>query len=125
MYTAYFNSPVGLLLIKADDEYIRVVHFVHMDKEDAAAEKQNNLQISGHVLLQACIVQLNEYFTGIRRNFELPLQQDGSEFQLKVWEALAQIPYGSTLSYLQLSKQINNVKAIRAVGTAMEKITSQ
>ena len=59
-----------------------------------------------------------EYFSGHRSKFELPLQQQGTGFQQKVWSELQRINYGRTISYLELSKRIENIKAIRAVGTA-------
>lgn len=62
--------------------------------------------------------QLMEYFSGKRKAFDLPLAITGTGFQKKVWEELRHIPYGKTLSYLGLSRQIGNVKAIRAVGHA-------
>ena len=60
--------------------------------------------------------QLQEYFDGKRTDFDLPLQQEGSAFQQSVWAVLNDIPYGRTVSYLELSKRIGNAKAIRAVG---------
>ncbi len=65
-----------------------------------------------------CIKQLQEYFSRKRNNFDLPLLFSGSDFQKKVWEELLNIPYGETRTYLQLSKQLNNEKAIRAVAAA-------
>ncbi len=59
---------------------------------------------------------MNEYFSGKRKTFELPLTQYGTEFQKRVWNELLQIPYGKIISYNGLSKSIGNVKAIRAVG---------
>lgn len=70
------------------------------------------------VELEDCVIQLNEYFEGIRQQFNLKLNPEGTDFQKKVWKALQQIPYGKTLSYLELSKQLGAVKAIRAVANA-------
>jgi methylated-DNA-[protein]-cysteine S-methyltransferase len=61
---------------------------------------------------------LLRYFNGQLTKFDLPLQQEGTAFQQKVWSELQLINYGKTISYLELSKRIENVKAIRAVGTA-------
>ena len=72
---------------------------------------------SDHPLIQQCIDQLNEYFEGSRKTFNIPLQQEGTPFQQKVWAQLLNIGYGKTISYLTLSKQIGDTKAIRAVGT--------
>jgi methylated-DNA-[protein]-cysteine S-methyltransferase len=65
-------------------------------------------------ILQAARVQIDEYFAGIRETFNIPLLMVGSDFQKSVWKALLEVPYGETISYLQLSQCIDNVKAIRA-----------
>lgn len=62
--------------------------------------------------------QLTEYFSGTRTEFDLPLQPEGSEFQKKVWQALREIPFGKTRSYLDLAKALGSAKAVRAVGAA-------
>ena len=62
--------------------------------------------------------QLEEYFSGTRKEFNLPLEPAGTEFQKKVWRALQEIPFGQTRSYLDLAKSIGSVKAVRAVGAA-------
>ena len=62
--------------------------------------------------------QLHEYFAGKRRNFELPLNPHGTEFQMRVWRELTEIPFGETWSYGQLAKRLNNPSACRAVGLA-------
>ncbi len=62
--------------------------------------------------------QLNDYLNGDRKKFDIPLLTVGSDFQKKVWSALMEVPYGITLSYLQLAKNINNQKAVRAVAAA-------
>ena len=62
--------------------------------------------------------QLKEYFAGTRNEFNLPLEPAGTEFQKKVWQALREIPFGQTRSYLDLAKSIGSVKAVRAVGAA-------
>ena len=62
--------------------------------------------------------QLNEYFTGIRKKFTMPLDVEGTDFQKKVWEELKKIPYGKTISYKTLSENLGDVKSIRAVGKA-------
>ncbi|MGI8582202.1 MAG: methylated-DNA--[protein]-cysteine S-methyltransferase, partial [Chitinophagaceae bacterium] len=69
-------------------------------------------------LLKKCIRQLEDYFSGKRRKFDLRLTFSGYAFQRQVWNELSNIPYGNHISYLTLSKRIENVKAIRAVGTA-------
>ena len=68
--------------------------------------------------LKKAVLQLEEYFKGERREFELHLNPSGTDFQRKVWRALLDVPFGKTLSYLELSKQLGDVKAIRAVAAA-------
>ena len=104
------QTPLGAIAIHANDDAINAVLFVK--KDEVADEKE-----SKHLLIKKCISQLNEYFAGTRRVFDLPLQQDGSMFQQSVWQQLLKIDYGKTISYMQLSKRIGDVKAIRAVGT--------
>ncbi len=64
------------------------------------------------------MAQLRAYFAGERKQFDLPLEMEGTEFQLSVWRELQRIPYGETISYLELARRIGNPKAVRAVGLA-------
>lgn len=108
-HTAYYASPLGQLRIVCTDEYVQEVTFMN----DEVAEQSDEAP-----LLSRCVQQLDEYFSGNRRIFELPLQQTGTGFQQKVWNLLLQIPFGKTVSYNTLSKQYGDVKAIRAVASA-------
>jgi methylated-DNA-[protein]-cysteine S-methyltransferase len=67
---------------------------------------------------EAVIGELEEYFTGGRKSFDVPLKARGTPFQLKVWAGLREIPYGETISYGELARWIGNPKAVRAVGGA-------
>ena len=69
-------------------------------------------------VLEEAVYQINEYFEGKRTDFDLLLNPSGTDFQQRVWKELLQIPYGTTVSYLQLSKTLGDVKAIRAVAAA-------
>ena len=71
-----------------------------------------------HPLLDPLATQLDEYFAGARRDFDLPLAPEGTDFQRTVWHALARIPYGDTTSYAQLADTIGHPSAVRAVGAA-------
>ena len=104
------QTPLGSISIYANDKAINAVLFVK--DGEVINEKE-----SQHPLIQKCVLQLNEYFAGTRRVFDLPLQQDGSMFQQSVWQQLLKIDFGKTISYMELSKRIGDVKAIRAVGT--------
>lgn len=110
IYTAYYASPVGQLKIECSNSHVQAVLF---QKEETAASSNDV-----HPLLTACVKQLDEYFGGSRKEFDLPLQQTGTDFQQKVWALLLQIPFGKTVSYNHLSKQYGDVKAIRAVASA-------
>ena len=68
--------------------------------------------------LKPCVSQLREYFNGQRQHFDFKLNPQGTDFQQKVWKGLLEIPYGKTISYLELSKKLGDVKAIRAVASA-------
>ncbi len=69
-------------------------------------------------MLASAVKQLGEYFIGKRRDFELPIDVQGTEFQKKVWKELSKIPYGTTCSYSDIARRIKNARAVRAVGTA-------
>jgi methylated-DNA-[protein]-cysteine S-methyltransferase len=111
-----YHSPLGILTIKGTDKSIAAVLF---DKTGVALPDNGikNIEMAEHPLLKKCTIQLQEYFEGRRKQFDLPLEQTGTPFQQKVWNELLNIGYGKTISYMELSKRIGNVKAIRAVGT--------
>lgn len=106
--TSYYQAPIGLIEIKSIDEKICSVLFV--DKETEPTYHNSPIHTE-------CIKQLKEYFAGNRLVFELPTIQDGTLFQKQVWNKLLTIPYGTTISYGQLAKQIGDAKNVRAVGT--------
>ncbi|MFN8243472.1 MAG: methylated-DNA--[protein]-cysteine S-methyltransferase [Ferruginibacter sp.] len=115
---AYYKSPLGVLEIRSTGSNISEVLFANSWKGARVNEDDLNFARPKSTALKACFRQLDEYFAGKRRVFNLPLAQTGTEFQHAVWNELCKIPYGHTISYLELSKRIGNVKAIRAVGTA-------
>ncbi len=114
----FFQSPIGIIEIKATEEFVNSVLFTNTLKGAIRGNETTGIAESVHSLIRECQKQLLEYFAGQRRQFNLPLQQPGSAFQQKVWAELTNIPYGRTISYLELSKRIGNIKAIRAVGTS-------
>jgi methylated-DNA-[protein]-cysteine S-methyltransferase len=81
---------------------------------------EENAKISSTIplVLQEAVQQLQEYFAGLRKEFTLALHPKGTDFQQKVWQELLKIPFGKTISYLELSKKLGDVKAIRAVASA-------
>ncbi len=75
-------------------------------------------QVNDAPLIREATLQLEEYFAGVRRDFDLPLDLHGTEFQIEVWAALRAIPYGETRSYAAIARQIGRPSAVRAVGAA-------
>jgi methylated-DNA-[protein]-cysteine S-methyltransferase len=108
MFTAYVESPLGLLKVKATDAAVTAILFTESIAEPAHSNSLTD------VMQQ----QLKEYFDGSRKMFQIPFEQKGTDFQAKVWNLLYKIPYGKTISYSELSKQYGDLKAIRAVAAA-------
>ena len=106
-------TPVGSLLIKGNEQEINALHVMDNDSTDLPLLAKNELP---DVFLQA-IAEMEDYFGGSLRQFTFPFSQPGTPFQQSVWDKLLKIPYGHTISYMQLAKSLNNPKAIRAVGT--------
>jgi len=107
----YFESPIGRIEISGDEKGISSVEFFE--------DRKNISRNTGH--LKNCLKQLDEYFSGKRKSFSLKLNLKGTEFQKKVWKVLLKIPFGETVSYLDVAKGIGNEKAVRAVGNANNK----
>jgi methylated-DNA-[protein]-cysteine S-methyltransferase len=105
----WYDSPIGILKIAEDDQGITEVSF----QEEIGADQKE-----GSLYLQETQRQLEEYFAGIRRSFDVPLSLKGTEFQKKVWHALMEIPYGHTACYQEVAAMIGNEKASRAIGNA-------
>ena len=114
----YYQSPVGVLEIRSTGSAISDVLFVNSWKGAKLTESELSFVKPKSPVIKNCIKQLDEYFAGTRKEFTVHTLQVGTAFQQTVWKELCNIPYGRTISYLELSKRIGNVKAIRAVGTA-------
>lgn len=107
----HYETPVGTVCIEENGTAVTGLYF---SSERSGDEKETPLLKEAHR-------QLMEYFEKKRKNFELPLMPEGTDFQKKVWEALRTIPYGETRSYGEIARQIGNEKACRAVGGANNK----
>ncbi|WP_191858353.1 methylated-DNA--[protein]-cysteine S-methyltransferase [Hanstruepera ponticola] len=109
MESCMINTPLGFTKIVGDENGIESVTVLN-----------SNETLSDIIpdVLEDCVYQLNEYFKGERNKFDLNLNPQGTEFQKRVWDELLEIPFGKTLSYLDLSKKLGDVKAIRAVANA-------
>lgn len=108
IYTDFYHSPIGIIKIVASD--------THIISLDITTKSTNRTKTSKPMLL--CLKQLDEYFKGKRKQFNLPLKMEGTPFQKKVWTELSKIPFGKVVSYKDLAKKVGKPKAFRAVGNA-------
>ena len=115
VHYTHIDSPIGPLLIAADDTGLRALEF---PENRHPVNREGEWRQGAHPLLSEAERQLGEYFAGARRGFDLPLAPRGTDFQLGVWQALRAIPFGETWSYAQLATRIGNASAMRAVGAA-------
>jgi methylated-DNA-[protein]-cysteine S-methyltransferase len=115
MNYAYYDSPIGPLLVAGDAEAVTHILF---PKNGKPAKPESGWTESAKGPVGEAIRQLCEYFAGRRQDFDLPLAFEGTKFQKSVWRQLQQIPYGETISYGELAKRVGNPKASRAVGSA-------
>jgi methylated-DNA-[protein]-cysteine S-methyltransferase len=106
--TVYIKTPLGIATIIGDEDGISVI----------SVSDEGTISVEIPTVLQEAVSQLNDYFDGKRTDFDFKLNPKGTEFQQKVWKALLEIPYGKTRTYLQQSKIVGDVKAIRAVASA-------
>lgn len=107
-------APIGRLIIASDGSAIAGVWMANASPSDATwVERRGN---------DSCLTQardeLTAYFDGRRRTFDVPLAPNGTDFQRRVWLALRDIPYGTTISYAELARRVGNMTAVRAVGAA-------
>ena len=109
METCIIKSPLGYTKIIGDDRGISQVTILNSE------EKETDIIPTE---LEDCAIQLREYFEGTRTTFDLKLNPEGTDFQKVIWELLQEIPFGKTISYLQLSKRLGDVNAIRAIANA-------
>ena len=114
MYYCYLDTPVGELLLAGETDALAMIGF----PEGAMRRDPEADWIYDEQAFAAVREQLQEYFAGTRKEFDLPLDLNGTEFQLSVLAALQGIPYGQTTSYGAIAKQIGRPKAVRAVGAA-------
>jgi len=108
MEVAYLQTPIGYAEFQGDENGLASV---------SVFDEIKPIGIIPEVLEDA-VYQFKEYFEGSRKEFDLKLNPSGTDFQKKVWDALLEIPFGKTISYLELSKRLGDVKAIRAVASA-------
>ncbi|MGN1033111.1 MAG: methylated-DNA--[protein]-cysteine S-methyltransferase, partial [Intestinibacter sp.] len=115
----YYDTEIGRLGIREDGKSITHIYFrePNIDLEI----EENKLVVQESCLIKEAYVQLKEYIEGQRKQFDLPLNPKGTEFQKRVWRELTKIPYGETRSYKDIAIAVGNEKASRAVGMANNK----
>ncbi len=109
-----YHSPIGQLNIIAEDGCITELCFIDANDFSPNTDLDNSLP----EVIHQCVDELMEYFAGTRRDFTVPINQEGTEFQQKVWRELYELPYGKTLSYADLAKKLGDPKVIRAAAAA-------
>ena len=108
------STPVGRLRLAGDETGLRSISFQNRFPPAAPAESP----LSTEAPFREAIAQLEAYFAGALRRFDLPLAPEGTPFQREVWSALTAIPYGETVSYGELARRLGRPAASRAVGAA-------
>ncbi len=109
MKAYFYDSEIGVLTITEEGGRITGIHF---------GQNKAGCELAETPVIKEAVRQLDEYFAGRRKVFDLPLSPQGTPFQLKVWQALQTVPYGKTASYKDIAVQAGNAKACRAVGMA-------
>lgn len=121
MYTGYYRWPMGILKISADMMGVRAIEFAGKAEgaiKNAASETAPKGDIRGYELYTEVCSQLDLYFEGKLKQFDLPLKPVGTDFQKKVWRILMTIPYGETKTYKEIAEMAGSPKGFRAVGMA-------
>ncbi|MCW9027107.1 MAG: methylated-DNA--[protein]-cysteine S-methyltransferase [Thiovulaceae bacterium] len=119
----YHKTPFGEFIIGSFENKLCLLDFRYRKNRETIDNRlKSNLKAvyveQTSEIIKECKKQLDEYFNKERKNFDIPLLLVGSDFQKNVWDALIKIPYGKTSSYLELAKNIDNEKAVRAVANA-------
>ncbi len=109
MDTCYIETPLGYAKIIGDQDGITSVSIVDKSEDTSESIPESLLD---------CVSQLKAYFNNKLKSFDLKLNPEGTDFQKKVWKQLEKIPYGKTISYLDLAKQLGDAKTIRAAASA-------
>jgi methylated-DNA-[protein]-cysteine S-methyltransferase len=117
-HTITMRSPVGELRLIAGDQGLRAVLWGAEDAARIASIDEDDLVEGSTPVLERAVAQLQEYFDGTRREFDLPLDPSGTPFQQSAWMVLRTIPYGKTISYGQQAERLGDPNKARAVGAA-------
>lgn len=114
-FHTYYQSPLGIIRVSGTESFISEMSFIdNIQQPPPLPQSSQKLP----TLIRQAILQLEEYFRGQRRVFDFALEQEGTEFQQKVWHELGNIEFGRTISYLDLAKRLGDPKVIRASAAA-------
>ena len=108
MQTAYIKTPLGIATIIGDENGV----------SEISVSQEGEVSTIIPAVLQEAVLHLQDYFEKKRTSFDFKINLKGTEFQQKVWKGLLEIPFGKTMSYMELSKNMGDAKAIRAVASA-------
>ena len=119
----YYKTKIGELVLGSFEQKLCLLDFRYRKMRTTVDNRIKNgigteFVERDNEILEETKKQINEYLGGIRKQFDIPLLMVGTKFQKSVWNALLQVPYGFTSTYLQLAKNIDNEKAVRAVASA-------
>ncbi len=114
IFVEQFQSPVGVLQICTSSNKLISVLFLEAKTKPMMAKE---ITKNNPVIMQQTILQLQEYFEGKRKSFDVEIEMNGTDFQKTVWQELLKIPFGKTITYLEQSKRMKNEKAIRAIAS--------
>ena len=119
----YHKTSIGELLLGSFEDKLCLLDYRHRKKRSSVDKRIQTAAKAGYVeqsdkVIDTAKQQVDEYLSGNRRTFDIPLLMFGTDFQKQVWNALLKVPYGFTSNYLQLAKSIHNEKAVRAVASA-------
>jgi methylated-DNA-[protein]-cysteine S-methyltransferase len=115
-FVHFYHSPIGAIKMVSSEHCIQQLTFI----DPPELEDNETEQIMPSVIHQ-CMEELIEYFAGKRRSFTVPIDQEGTEFQQKVWKELYELPFGKTLSYGDLAKKMGDPNLVRAAASANAK----
>ena len=108
-FVSYLDSPIGLIEIVGNEYAVTELNFL---------DEKRETDFSSNQIVDDAASQVREYLAGDRKEFSVPLDMAGTEFQKKVWKALLTVGYGRTVSYKYIAEAVGNPKAVRAVGAA-------
>lgn len=108
-FIRYIDSPIGIIEIVGNANAVTELNFV---------DERRKTALPSNTVVESGVKQLKEYLDGVRKEFTVPLDLEGTEFQRQVWQALQTVGYGKMVSYKTIAEAVGNPKAVRAVGAA-------